>query len=113
MIIFIFSYFDLFKNAVNFNITRFARITILGDFALLLACFILYKYAIISENCIDTGFLDYNSLDVLVSYVNGIAGDYEFLLILACFILAVMTKFFVFPFSCYYSFLQILQRLFI
>ncbi len=104
LIIFVFSYFDLFKSAVNFNIARFTRISISGDFAFMLGAFLLFKYAFISEGYIESVSLDYNSLNILISYMYGIAGKIEFYLSLACFILAFMSKLFIFPLSCYYSF---------
>ena len=42
ILIFVFSYFDIFKNPTNYNITRFQRITLIGDFSLL--CTILIPY---------------------------------------------------------------------
>ncbi len=104
LIIFIFSYFDLFKSTVNFNIARFTRISMLGDFAFLLGAFLLFKYAFISEGYIESVSLDFNSLNILISYMYGIAEKIEFYISLACFIVAFMSKLFIFPLSCYYSF---------
>lgn len=99
-----FAYFDIFKNPTNHNITRFHRISLIGNFALLIASLILFKYAILSKGYVESNSLNYNELNVLSSYMYGICSIYEFKLTLFCFILAIMSRLVVFPLNCYYSF---------
>ena len=99
-----FAYFDIFKNPTNHNITRFHRIALIGNFALLFAALILFKYAILSQGYIESNSLNYNELNVLVSYTYGICSALEFKVMALCVVLAFMSRLVVFPFSCYYSF---------
>lgn len=99
-----FAYFDIFKNPTNHNITRFHRISLIGNFALLIASLILFKYAILSKGYVESNSLNYNELNVLSSYMYGICSANEFKLTLFCFILAVMSRLTIFPLNCYYSF---------
>ena len=105
MVIFIYSYFDVYKTTVNFNITRFQRIHTLGDFSVLISILILFKYAILSEGYINSTSLNFNELDVLASYTYGISTPIEFKIITAGFIIAFMSRLFIFPFGCYCSFM--------
>lgn len=102
--ILIFSYFDIFKNPTNYNITRFHRITHIGNFALLSAALILFKYAILSEGYISSNSLNYNELNLLVSYMYGISSSFEFKFMTIAFIVAIFSRLAIFPFNCYYSF---------
>ena len=102
--ILIFSYFDIFKNPTNYNITRFHRITHIGNFALLIMILILFKYAIISQGYISSTSLNYNELNALISYMYGISSSFEFKFMMATFILAIFSRLTIFPLSCYYSF---------
>lgn len=104
-IVLAFAYFDIFKNPTNHNITRFHRISLIGDFALLIASLILFKYAILSKGYIESNSLNYNELNVLSSYMYGISSACEFKLTIFCFILAIMSRLATFPLNCYYSFL--------
>jgi len=99
-----FAYFDIFKNPTNHNITRFHRIALIGNFSLLTASLILFKYAILSEGYIESNSLNHNELNVLVSYMYGICSSYEFKIMTFCFILATMSRLIIFPLNCYYSF---------
>ena len=71
--VFVFSYFDIFKNPTNHNIVRFHRISHIGNFALLCAVLMLFRYSILSQGYISSNSLDYNELNVLVSYMYGIS----------------------------------------
>ncbi|MBQ7286172.1 MAG: hypothetical protein IJW73_00250 [Candidatus Gastranaerophilales bacterium] len=102
--VFVFSYFDIFKNPTNHNIVRFHRISHIGNFALLCAVLMLFRYSILSQGYISSNSLDYNELNVLVSYMYGISSSIEFKLMTACFIFAIMSRLMIFPLSCYYSF---------
>ncbi|MBR5303328.1 MAG: hypothetical protein IKU37_00705 [Candidatus Gastranaerophilales bacterium] len=102
--ILIFSYFDIFKNPTNYNITRFHRITHFGNFALFIAALILFKYAILSEDYISSNSLCYDELNILISYMYGISSSFEFKFMTIAIILAIFSKLTIFPFSCYYSF---------
>ena len=112
-LIYIFSYFDIFKKPTNFNITRFARISLIGEFAYLLAVLVLLKYAVLSEGCIKSLSLEFTELNALISYAYGISEPIEFNICAVAFLIAIMSKLFIFPLNCYYSFLQILQISFI
>lgn len=105
VVILIFSYFDIFKNSTNYNIARFHRITHIGNFSLLIAALILFKYAILSQGYISSNSLNYDELNILISYMYGISSSFEFKLMTITFVLAIFSKLTIFPFSCYYSFL--------
>ena len=112
IIIFVFSYFDIFKNCANYNITRFQRINTIGDFALLISILILFKYAVLSEEYISSTSLDFRELNILTSYTYGICNPIEFKIITAGFIITFMSRLFVFPLSCYSSFFANSSNLF-
>ncbi len=103
-IILIFSYFDIFKTPANFNITRFHTISHIGNISLLMGCLILFKYSILSQGYISSNSLKYDELNLLISYMYGISSSVEFKLMALSFLIGIMTRLVVFPFSCYYSF---------
>lgn len=105
ILIFVFSYFDIFKNPTNYNITRFQRITLIGDFSFLCAILILFKYALLSQDHISSLSLNFDELNLLVSYMYGISNLWEFHLMIICFTITILSRFFIFPLNCYYSFL--------
>ncbi len=100
----IFSYFDIFKNESANNITRFFKIDLIGNFSLLLAGLILFKYCVLSYDYMDSNSLNYNELNLLISYTQGISFDFEFIIIVICFTIFYMTKLSIFPFNYYWSF---------
>ncbi|MBQ4647143.1 MAG: hypothetical protein IJB79_07320 [Candidatus Gastranaerophilales bacterium] len=104
VLILVFSNFDIFKNPTNYNITRFHRITQIGNFSLLVASLILFKYAILSEGYISSSSLIYEELNASISYMYGISSSFEFQFMTLALILAVFSRLMIFPFSCYYSF---------
>ena len=104
ILIFIFSYFDIFKDYAKYNITRFYRIFSLGDILFLISVLILFKYAIFSQGYIQSTSLDYYELNELISYTYGIANPMEFILCALGFIIAIASRMFILPFSCFYSF---------
>lgn len=103
-LILIFSYFDIFKTPTNFNITRFHTISHIGNIALFMASLILFKYAILSQGYISSSSIKYDELNLLISYMYGISSSIEFKLMALCFLIGIMTRLIIFPFSCYYSF---------
>lgn len=105
ILIFIFSYFDIFKNCANYNITRFYRILALGDILFLASVLILFKYAILSQGYIQSTSLDYQELNELISYTYGIINPFEYVLCAVCFIGAIASRMFILPFNCFYSFI--------
>ncbi len=105
IIIFTFSYFDIFKSSANYNITRFQRINFIGDFSLLISILILFRYAILSEGYINSPTLNFNELNILISYTYGISSSVEFELTAICFCLTFISRLFLFPLNCYNSFL--------
>ncbi len=104
VVVLVFAYFDIFKNPTNHNITRFHRISMIGNFALLIAVLTLFKYAILSQGYVESNSLTYDEFDILISYMFGISSSFEFKIMTACFILAIMSRLMIFPLSCYYSF---------
>ena len=104
VIIFIFAYFDIFKFPTNFNITRFQRISLIGDFSFIFAILILFKYVVLSKDYIHSLALDLSELNEIMSYVFGISENIEFKLCTIFLLIAIMSKMFIFPLSCYYSF---------
>ena len=104
VVVLVFAYFDIFKNPTNHNITRFHRISMIGNFALLIAVLILFKYAILSQGYVESNSLTYDEFDILISYMFGISSSFEFKIMTVCFILAIMSRLMIFPLSCYYSF---------
>ncbi len=105
LIIYIFSYFDIFKSNANFNTSRFQRITTIGDFSLLISILILFKYAVLSEGYINSTALNFNELNIITSYTYGISNPFEFKIAALGFIIAFMSRLFIFPLNCYSSFL--------
>lgn len=105
ILIFIFSYFDIFKDYAKYNITRFYRIFSFGDILFLISVLILFKYAIFSQGYIQSTSLDYYELNELISYTYGIANPMEFILCALGFIIAIASRMFILPFSCFYSFI--------
>lgn len=105
IIIFTFSYFDIFKSSANYNITRFQRINFIGDFSLLISILILFRYAILSEGYINSPTLNFNELNILISYTYSISSSVEFELTAICFCLTFISRLFLFPLNCYNSFL--------
>lgn len=103
IIIFIFSYFDIFKSSVNFNITRFNRITLIGNFALLLSIFILFKYSI-NQDFEQTSLSILNYQKLVNNMMSLSVGDIELKICTICLILASASRLIIFPFNCYYSF---------
>ena len=99
-----FSYFDIFKSPTNYNITRFHRISHIGNFALLFAALILFKYAVLSQGYIESTSLDFDELNILASYMYGLSSSFEFKLTILALIIATFSRFCIFPLSCYYSF---------
>lgn len=104
VIIFVFSYFDIFKKVTASNILRFHRITLIGDFAFILLCLILLKYAILSQGYVSDNMLNLEELNVLLSYSFGICSHLDLVLLYLAILTIVFSKLFIFPFSCYYSF---------
>ncbi len=104
LIIYIFSYFDIYKSTTNYNLNRFYRIYLLGDFAFLGAILVFCKYASISNGYIDIAELNYSNLDSLISYSYGLNNYAEFALGAFCFFLAAFSRLFIFPLNCFYSF---------
>lgn len=102
--ILVFSYFDIFKNPTNYNITRFHRIAHIGNFSLLVGALVLFKYAILSQGYISSNSLNYDEFNLLVSYMYGISSSFEFKFMVFAFLLAIYSRLAIFPLSCYYSF---------
>jgi len=102
VIIYIFSYFDIFKINADYNPNRFYSIFLIGDFSLLLVCFMFTKYAIISD---DFSYLI--RFDDIASVANYIirSSDFEYVLFPVCLAAALFSRAFIFPFSCFFSFL--------
>ncbi len=104
VLIYVFSYFDIFKKSADFNLNRFYRILLLGDFSYLTFIFILFKYAYLSNNELNLISLDFSSLNVLLSYCFGISSSSESFLAGFCLTMALISRFFMFPLNCFYSF---------
>lgn len=104
VLVLIFSYCDIFKNPTNYNITRFHQISHLGNFSLFVAISLLFKYAILSQGYISSISLNYDELNVLISYMYGLSSSFEFKLMAIALIIAVFSRLAIFPLSCYYSF---------
>ena len=103
VVIYIFSYFDIFKINADYNPNRFYSVFLIGDFSLLLSAFILVKYAIISENF--SYFVNFSEISSLTGYIIG-NSSFEYLLLPVCLIIALFSRAFIFPFSCFFSFLS-------
>ena len=76
----------------------------MGNISLVLACLILFRYSILSQGYIVSNSLDYEELNSLISYTYGISSPFEFKLMAICFVVTILTRLTIFPFSCYYSF---------
>ncbi|MBE7708626.1 MAG: hypothetical protein E7Z88_07985 [Cyanobacteria bacterium SIG27] len=104
VLILAFSYFDIFKKPTNYNITRFHRISHIGNFSLLVCALILFKYSILSQGYIDSTSINYDEFNILISYMYGISSSIEFKLMAGCLLFGIMSRLMIFPLSCYYSF---------
>lgn len=104
VIIYIFSYFDIFKKSADYNLNRFYRILLLGDFSYLAFIFILFKYACLSNGESEFISLDFSTLDITLSYCFGTSSVLEHGLALICLVIALLSRFFIFPLNCFYSF---------
>lgn len=102
-LIFIFSYLDIFKNLSNHNSTRFNRISMIGNFALIIISLILLKYTIYSQNKFETS-LNFNQLNSLIDFTHQSATTFEFYLLYFCCLIVISSRLMIFPLSCYYSF---------
>ncbi len=103
VIVFIFSYFDIFKNNANFNITRFHRINIAGDFSFLLACLVLFKYFLLSKSDGVNLTMNIDNISPLIKYCSQTSG-LDFQIVTGALLATIFSKLFVFPFNCYFSF---------
>ena len=106
IIILVFSYFDIFKDCANYNITRFYRIFSIGDFLFLVSILILFRYSILSQGYIQSTSINYSQLNELISYTYGIANPFEFIICAIGLIGAITSKMFILPFNCFYSFIS-------
>ena len=104
IVVLIFSYIDIFKRPTNYNITRFYRINHLGNFALLSAFLILFRYAILEKGYIASDSLSYLEFNPSISYMYGLSSSFEFIFMTICFVVALFSRLGIFPLSCYYSF---------
>ncbi|MBR2068580.1 MAG: hypothetical protein IJ877_02340 [Candidatus Gastranaerophilales bacterium] len=102
ILVYIFSYFDIFKTNSDYNSNRFYSIFLTGDFCLLLAVFIFVKYAIILDNY--SYFINFSDLKLVASYIIG-NSDFEYIILPILVTIALFSRACVFPFSCLYSFL--------
>ena len=102
ILIYIFSYFDIFKTNADYNVNRFYSIFLIGDFCLLLCCFIFIKYAVISTTY--SYLIEFSDIQLLSSYILG-NSDFEYIIIPICLITALFSRAFIFPFACFFSFL--------
>ncbi len=103
-LIFVFSYFDVFKNFATYNISRNEKINIIGDFLFLFGLLILFKCSILSKGYISACDLNFPELNMLVSYGYGIIESYEFKICAICLLGSIFIKFLMLPFNCYFSF---------
>ena len=102
--IYLFGFFDIFKHTTNYNITRFFRIDLIGNFAFLVSILILYKYSLVANEYVASNSLGYETFKQLTNYMFGICNYSEFIVCLCGFLVAIVCKLTIFPFSCYYSF---------
>lgn len=109
IVLYVFSYFDIFKVNADYNPNRFYSIIIAGDFCLLLSTYIFVKYAIISNNF--SYFINFDEINSLTGYIIG-NSSFEYLLLPLCIIIALFSRAFIFPFSCFFSFLSNASNLF-
>ena len=109
ILIYIFSYFDIFKTNADYNPNRFYRIILTGDFCLIACVFILIRYCVISDNY--SYLINFEDINSIVSYVTG-NSDFEYLILPVLFIIALFSRSFIFPFSCFFSFLAQASNLF-
>lgn len=96
VMIFIFAFFDLFKNNSNSNITRFYRLILIGDIFLFISVLFILKNIIPYKG--ETTF--FNLYDIFNSY----GYDCEYKVILVGIFAAILSRFVLIPFNCFYSF---------
>lgn len=106
LLVFLFCLFDISKNFTKSNIVRFYKISLLGDFSLLALILLLLKYEILSQDYISSTSLNFLDFDVLISYIFGISSALEFKMMFLLLLVAIISRFIIFPFNCYYSFLS-------
>ncbi len=102
MLIYFFSYFDIFKTTSDYDSSRFYSIFLGGDFCFLIACILLIKFAILSNNY--SYLLNFEEIKQILNYVLG-NGDLEYIIIPVLLLAALFSRSFIFPFSCFFSFL--------
>lgn len=110
LVVFLFCYYDIFKNCSKTNILRFFRVNILGDFCFLAALLLLFKHSSILEYLNLSNF-SFEDFDVFVDYLFSIANIIEFKTIFILLLLSATTRFIIFPFSTYYTFLSNVSNL--
>lgn len=103
-LIFLFAFFDIYKNSINYNITRFYKINLIGDFAFILVALLLFKFNILSQEFIPSHSIDFKNFDELISYAFGISNYVDFKILVICLSITYLNKFSIFPFNCYHSF---------
>lgn len=103
--IFLFSYYDIFKNYTKTNILRFFRINIVGDFCFLIALLALLRNSSLLEY-LNLNNFSFEDFDVFVDYLFSTSNIIEFKIIFVLLLLSAITRFIIFPFSTYYTFLS-------
>lgn len=102
LLIYIFSYFDIFKTGADYNTNRYYSIILIGDFCFVLCIFVLAKYAIVLNS--GSYIINFDNIKPILKYMS-INAPEELTLLSVCTIISLFSRAFIFPFSCFWSFL--------
>jgi len=101
-VIFVFSYFDIYKKTINFNVTRLSGISLIGDISLFLFVLILFKTASVLDLNSSLNIYSLKEFyDKIFLYPNLV----ELKIAFVCILTAISSKLYIFPFNCYFGFL--------
>lgn len=98
------SAFDLNKNSANINCSRFSKIASTGNFAFLTGVLLLLKYNFLQNGIFRN--LTFNDFTQTINTIHQISSVFDLRAIILLLSLAFLTRFYIFPFASYISFLS-------
>lgn len=98
------SIFDLNKNSANINCSRFSKIALTGNFAFLTGVLLLLKYSFLQDGIFKN--LTFNDSAQIINTIHQISSVFDLRAIILLLSLAFLTRFYIFPFASYISFLS-------
>lgn len=98
------STFDLNKNVANINCARFSKIALTGNFAFLTGVLLLLKYSFLQDGIFRN--LTFNDSAQIINTLHQTNSVFDLRAIILLLSLAFLTRFYIFPFASYISFLS-------